>query len=119
MALTAALALGTLSITSFSVAQNNMSESDNQSQMQRQNPMQKMLEELNLTQAQQTQIEAIMQNNRPDQSSGRPSNDERQAQQAAIQAQIEAVLTSEQQAVFAESLKNLPTGGQGGQRPQR
>ena len=108
--LTTVLALSALSVTSFSIAQNNlnMGERDNHQKMQH-NPMLHLIKSLNLTPDQQDQIKVIMQNNRPDQSSGRPNEEERQIHEANVHKQIESVLTDEQQIEFQTLIENRHT----------
>lgn len=97
----------------FALAANySTNDTKNERSSMQQNPMQTMLNGLDLSEDQSTQITAILENSRPDQNSQqRPSREEHNA----IMEQIKAVLTDTQIAQFEESQSNM--GGNKRQGP--
>ena len=115
IALTATLAITALTSTGFAIAAqegNQRNGGGDRQQMQRQNPMEKILAQLDLSSNQTDQIAEIFENNQPQ---GRQS----QEQMETIKQLIEEVLTSEQQATFNTLMESMESNRGNGQRPKR
>ncbi len=90
--------------------------------------MEAMMKDITLTDAQKTKIDSVVaaareesMKLRSEMQAGSPPSDELRAKMTAVTTKrndaIKAVLTAEQQAVFAKNLENMPQ--MGGRRPPR